>query len=59
MALPGLDRRAGGNPGEREKIKKVDVMEYAELGMGAIWRIEVEYFPAFVLVDDKGNDFFR
>jgi len=38
VALPGLDRRAGGNPGEREKIKKVDVMEYAELGMGVIWR---------------------
>ena len=43
----------------KQNIKKVDVMEYAELGIGAIWRIEVEDFPAFVLVDDKENDFFR
>jgi len=43
----------------KQNIKKVDVMEYAELGIGAIWRIEVEDFPAFVLVDNKGNDFFR
>jgi fumarate hydratase class I len=34
------------------------VLEYAELGMESIWRIEVEDFPAFVVVDDKGNDFF-
>jgi len=40
-------------------IKKVDVLEYAELGMEAIWRIEVEDFPAFIVVDDKGNDFFK
>lgn len=33
-------------------------MEYPELGMEAIWKIEVEDFPAFILVDDKGNDFF-
>ena len=33
-------------------------MEYAELGMEAVWKIEVEDFPAFVVVDDKGNDFF-
>jgi fumarate hydratase class I len=39
-------------------IRKVEVLEYAELGMEAIWRIEVEKFPAFVVVDDKGNDFF-
>ena len=39
-------------------IKKVDVLEYAELGMEAVWRIEVEDFPAFILVDDKGHDFF-
>lgn len=39
-------------------IKKVEVLEYAELGMEAIWRIEVEDFPAFIVVDDKGNDFF-
>jgi len=41
-----------------ESIKRVDVEEYEELGMEAIWRIEVENFPAFVVVDDKGNDFF-
>jgi fumarate hydratase, class I len=40
-------------------IKKVEVVEYAELGMEAIWRIEVEDFPAFIVVDDKGNDFFK
>jgi len=39
-------------------IKKVEVLEYAELGMEAVWRIEVENFPAFILVDDKGHDFF-
>jgi fumarate hydratase class I len=40
-------------------IKKVEVMEYPELGMEAIWRIEVEDFPAFIIIDDKGNDFFK
>ena len=40
-------------------IKKVEVVEYPELGMEAIWRIEVVDFPAFIIVDDKGNDFFR
>jgi fumarate hydratase class I len=40
-------------------IKKVEVQEYAELGMEAIWKIEVEDFPAFVIMDDKGNDFFK
>jgi fumarate hydratase class I len=39
-------------------IKKIEVIEYPELGMEAIWRIEVEDFPAFIIVDDKGNDFF-
>jgi fumarate hydratase, class I len=39
-------------------IKKVEVVEYRELGMEAIWRIEVENFPAFIVIDDKGNDFF-
>ena len=39
-------------------IKKVEVIEYPELGMEAIWRIEVENFPAFIVIDDKGNDFF-
>jgi fumarate hydratase class I len=40
-------------------IRKVEVLEYPELGMEAIWRIEVENFPAFIVVDDKGNDFFK
>jgi fumarate hydratase class I len=39
-------------------IKKVEIQEYEEFGMEAIWRIEVENFPAFIIVDDKGNDFF-
>jgi len=42
----------------KENIKKVELLEYPELGMEAIYRIEVEDFPAFILVDDKGNDFF-
>ena len=42
----------------QDNIKKVEVLEYPELGMEAIWKIEVEDFPAFILVDDKGNDFF-
>ena len=41
-----------------ESIRKVEVLEYPELGMEAIYRIEVVDFPAFILVDDKGNDFF-
>jgi fumarate hydratase, class I len=40
-------------------IKKVEVLEYPELGMEAIWRIEVENFPAFIVINDKGNDFFK
>jgi fumarate hydratase, class I len=40
-------------------IRKVEVVEYPELGMEAIWRIEVEDFPAFIIIDDKGNDFFK
>lgn len=43
----------------KENIKKVELLEYPELGMEAIWKIEVEDFPAFILVDDKGNDFYR
>jgi len=42
----------------KDNIRKVEVVEYAELGMEAIWKIDVENFPAFILVDDKGNDFF-
>jgi fumarate hydratase class I len=51
-----------GGPAARlahDCIKKVEVLEYPELGMEAIWRIEVEDFPAFIVVDDKGNDFFK
>jgi fumarate hydratase class I len=50
-----------GGPAARlaqDCIKSVEVLEYPELGMEAVWRIEVEDFPAFVVVDDKGNDFF-
>ena len=50
-----------GGPAARlaqDCIKKVEVLEYAELGMEAVWKIEVEDFPAFIVVDDKGNDFF-
>ena len=50
-----------GGPAARlanDCIKKVEVLEYPELGMEAIWKIEVENFPAFIIVDDKGNDFF-
>lgn len=42
----------------KQSIKKVEVLEYPELGMEAVWRIEVVDFPAFIVVDDKGNDFF-
>ena len=42
----------------KDNIKKVELLEYPELGMEAIWKIEVVDFPAFILVDDKGNDFF-
>lgn len=43
----------------QENIKSIECVEYPELGMEAIWKIEVENFPAFILVDDKGNDFFK
>ncbi|MCR6654489.1 MAG: fumarate hydratase [Opitutus sp.] len=42
----------------KENITKVELLEYPELGMEAVWKIEVKDFPAFILVDDKGNDFF-
>jgi fumarate hydratase class I len=51
-----------GGPAARlaqECIRKVEVVEYPEFGMEAIWRIEVENFPAFIVTDNKGNDFFR
>jgi fumarate hydratase class I len=50
-----------GGPAARlaqDCIKKVEVLEYPELGMEAVWKIEVVDFPAFIVVDDKGNDFF-
>jgi fumarate hydratase class I len=43
----------------QDNITKVEVLEYPELGMEAVWRIEVQDFPAFILVDDKGNDFYQ
>jgi fumarate hydratase, class I len=42
----------------QEHIKKMELLEYPELGMEAVYKVEVEEFPAFILVDDKGNDFF-
>ncbi len=51
-----------GGPAARlakDSIRSVEVLEYPELGMEAVWRIEVEDFPAFIVVDDKGNDFYE
>jgi fumarate hydratase class I len=54
-----------GSPGgpaavlAEENIKKVEVLDFPELGMEAVWKIDVVNFPAFILVDDKGNDFFK
>ena len=50
-----------GGPAARlakDCFKKVEVLEYEELGKEAVWRVEVEDFPAFIVIDDKGNDFF-
>ncbi|MGB1506875.1 MAG: FumA C-terminus/TtdB family hydratase beta subunit, partial [Acidimicrobiales bacterium] len=50
-----------GGPAARlakDSIRNVDVLEFPELGMEAVWKIEVEDFPAFIVVDDKGNDFY-
>ncbi len=50
-----------GGPAARlakDNIKKIEVIDFADLGMEAVWKIEVENFPAFIVVDDKGNDFF-
>ena len=50
-----------GGPAARlalDCIRKVTLLEYPELGMEAVWQIEVENFPAFIIVDDKGNDFY-
>ena len=54
-------KRQVGGPAARlaqDCIKKVEVLDYEELGMEAVWKIEVQDFPAFMVVDDKGNDFF-
>jgi fumarate hydratase, class I len=51
-----------GGPAARlaqDCIRKVEILEFPELGMEAVWRIEVENFPAFIVIDDKGNDFFK
>jgi fumarate hydratase class I len=51
-----------GGPAARlalDNIRKVEVLEYPELGMEAVWKIDVVDFPAFIVVDDKGNDFFE
>jgi fumarate hydratase class I len=51
-----------GGPAARlalDCIRKVEVLEYPELGMEAVWRIQVEDFPAFIVIDDKGNDFYE
>jgi fumarate hydratase class I len=51
-----------GGPAARlalDCIRKVEVLEYPEFGMEAVWRIEVEDFPAFIVIDDKGNDFYE
>mgnify|MGYP000081213615 CR=1 FL=1 len=51
-----------GGPAARlaqDNIRKVEVLDFPELGMEAVWRIEVVNFPAFILVDDKGTDFFK
>jgi fumarate hydratase class I len=68
-AVTDACRRHGGfylgSPGgpaallAQKNIRKVEVLEYPELGMEAIWAIDVVDFPAFILVDDKGNDFFQ
>ena len=51
-----------GGPAARlaqDCIKKVEIVEYEELGMEAVWKIEVANFPAFIVIDDKGNDFYK
>ncbi|MEI6514279.1 MAG: fumarate hydratase C-terminal domain-containing protein, partial [bacterium] len=50
-----------GGPAARlaqDCIKKVEVLDFPELGMEAVWKIEIEDFPAFIIIDDKGNDFY-
>ena len=62
QAYGGFYLGSVGGPAARlaqECIRKVEVLEYAELGMEAVWRIEVEDFPAFIVIDDKGHDFYE
>ena len=54
----GACKRGAAAKLAQDCITKVDVLEYPELGMEAVWKIEVRDFPAFIIVDDKGNDFF-
>ena len=61
QAYGGFYLGSVGGPAARlaqDCIRKVEVLEYAELGMEAVWRIEVENFPAFIVIDDKGHDFY-
>ena len=61
-AFGGFYLGSVGGPAARlaqDCIRKVEVLEYPELGMEAVWRIEVENFPAFIVMDDKGNDFYE
>jgi fumarate hydratase class I len=61
MAYGGFYLGSIGGPAARlaqDCIRSVEVLEYPELGMEAVWKIEVEDFPAFIVVDDKGNDFY-
>ena len=61
QAYGGFYLGSVGGPAARlaqDCIRKVEVLEYPELGMEAVWRIEVENFPAFIVIDDKGNDFY-
>ena len=55
ISAPSAARRRGWR---RDCIRHVEVVEYPELGMEAIWKIDVVDFPAFIVTDDKGNDFF-
>ena len=62
QAYGGFYLGSVGGPAARlaqDCIRKVEVLEYAELGMEAVWRIEVEDFPAFIVIDDKGHDFYE
>src|SRR3981189_3043661 len=71
LGSPGRAPRARGgcfSPGAmgrpparlaQDCIRRVEVLEYPELGMEAVWKIEVENFPAFIVMDDKGNDFYE